>query len=387
MRSKSNSKWNADCVFTDWFGDSSPLGVLTSSIANVVGTVFRNMWLQREIADVSWGGVIHFENVKLANVTISTAHVVSTSASDYQPIPGYDAYYDPEDDAEFDVEFVSVPVANRGLFGEEFRIGDQIMSDCLSRDALNDTILPGCPPSSVQRRREREAQRVLPLDYGYDDFYRIDDYIPTQDDPWLLAVEAELGPLPPPPPGWPPFKVTPPENPVVRTSLAELRPVPPGIKVPQLELTPEAVGPFRKSPDGTVASSAWVSLVVVAALVVGIAAAAALWAARTLRQPPAAPPRSSTDVFAHPWPRRFPYWTVRLLPPDRDAWYLQLTDLSPGASSLCCLCGLASSFKFIVTMHACRLNSFHLSCRPKAICDATHGTSPTGIQQGSLKRT
>ena len=337
MRSRSSSKWYADCIFTDWFGDSSPLGVFGWSIANVVGTVFRNMWLQREIADVSWGGVVHFESVKLANVTISTAHVVSTSASDYLPILGYDAYYNPEDDAEFDVELESVPVADRGMFGEEFRIGDQFMSDCLALADPNDTILPGCPPLSVQRRQEREAQRVSWRNYGVYGFYRTSDHIPTQDDPWLVAVEAELWPLLPPPPGWPPFRVTTPENPVERTSLAELHPVPPGTMVPQLEMTPVAAGTFRMPPSRDRAASGSVSLVVVAAVVVGIAAAAALWAARTLRQPPAAPSHSSADVFAphgfadvvaHPWPRRFPYWTVRLLPPDRDAWYLHFMDLS-----------------------------------------------------------
>ena len=279
------------------------------------------MWLHVELADVSFGGLVHFENAELANVSLSHGKIVSTSENDVIE-QSYDTpFYYAEDDAEYDVDFVPVPIADRGIFGEEFRIGDQIMSDCLFMNAMRDTVIPGCPPSSVQRRLEIAMQRVLPHSYtpDYDDWNNIDDYIPTQADPWLLAVEAELGPLPPPPQGWPPFKVTPPENPIERTSLTMQLPVPPGTMLPQLELTLAPMGSVQNPQSGEGVPSAWVSLVVIAALVVGIAAAAALWAARTLRQPPPAPPRSSADVVAHPWPRRFPYWTVRLLPPDRDA--------------------------------------------------------------------
>ena len=294
------------------------------------------MWLHVELADVSRGSVVHFENVSLANISLSQSRIVSTTANDYE----YDEYvamlYYADDDADYDVAFMPVPLEQRSMFGEEFRIGDQIMSDCLNLNAGNGTLLPGCPPSSAQRRVEMAMQQArVRLDRNLtsltDEWDSIDDYIPTQDDPWLLAVEAELGLLPPPPPGWPPFKVAPPDDPVERSSLTVQRPVP--AMVPQLEMTLVAADTFRKPPSGSGDSSAWVSLVVVVALVAGIAAAAALWAARALRQPPPAPPRSSADVFAHPWPRRFPYWTVRLLPPDRTAWVRSVPSSNPRETS------------------------------------------------------
>ena len=314
-------EWHADCIFTDWAGNASPLGLFYSSIANVVDTVFRNMWLHVELADVSFGGVAHFENATLANVSLSHGKIVSTSNNDYTEAVGFMMEYYAEDDADFDVEFTPVPLNQRGMFGEEFRVGNQTMSDCVILPVVNGTILPGCPPSSVQRRLELAMRGIGPQDDSTfaADWYNIDDYLLTKDDAWLLAVEAELGPLPPPPEGWPPFTVKPIKEPVERTSLAPQLVEAPWTMVPALGVMPLAVATPRQAPirEGTLGKR--VILVVVAAVLVSIAAAAALWAARTLSDARSLQPRPevgmccSADVFAHPWPRRFPYWTVRLL--------------------------------------------------------------------------
>ena len=146
----------ADCIFTEWAGGDSPLQLLMYSISNVVDTVFRNMGLDVEIADVSDGGVVHFDNVKLANVSLANGQIVSTSRNDFRlrDINAPVNYYTPEDDAEFDVEYKRVPVSERGMFGEDFLISNQTMSDCVNMRVTSDTVMPGCPPSSVQRRQD-----------------------------------------------------------------------------------------------------------------------------------------------------------------------------------------------------------------------------------------
>ena len=141
----------------------------------------------------------------------------------------------------------------------------------------------------------------------------------TAEDSWLVALQAALRPLPPPPPGWPPFDVTPPEDPVFRTELTDPRPVPPGTKVPPLQRTPRAVVPadhakgaaqtFRLRPDP--GRCALATLVAVVVLVVAFAAGAVLGAAWTLRRRSKDDLRGSGAAFSRPWPRRFPYWTVR----------------------------------------------------------------------------
>lgn len=88
----------------------SPLGV-HASVAAVHNTVFRNMRLGVELADVSYEGTIHFSNVSLANVTLTQGRVVATTASDYSyESASGDLFYEPEDDVKYDVEVTPVLV-------------------------------------------------------------------------------------------------------------------------------------------------------------------------------------------------------------------------------------------------------------------------------------
>eukprot|EP00892_Ulva_mutabilis_P004140 jgi/Ulvmu1/2098/UM125_0001.1 len=143
-----------DCIFTDWAGSTSIITLKFQSICNVRNTVFRNMHLQVEIADVSFAGIVRFENVSLANVTLEHGAVVSTTLNDYGPAVGSYLTYYAEDDEDFDVEIQPVPPSERGVFGEEFVIVEQTMSDCVYLLAAAGTVFPGCPQSSLMARND-----------------------------------------------------------------------------------------------------------------------------------------------------------------------------------------------------------------------------------------
>ena len=144
----------ADCIFSNWSGFHSPLTINYQSVANVRNTVFRNMALAVEIADVSYEGMVRFANVSFANVTLELAHgaVVSTTLNDYQEAIGFYLTYYAEDDAAYDVVLETVPAGEGGVFGAEFRIEEQTLSDCIYLLARAGTVLPGCPCETLAAR-------------------------------------------------------------------------------------------------------------------------------------------------------------------------------------------------------------------------------------------
>eukprot|EP00892_Ulva_mutabilis_P000954 jgi/Ulvmu1/1085/UM106_0001.1 len=150
-----------ECVFTDWAGFHSPFTVKFQSHGNIRNSVFRNMHLEVEIADVSFEGIVRFENVSLANVTLNRGAVVSTTLNDYQQPVGFYLTYYAEDDEDFDVEIQPVPPSERGVFGEEFVIVEQTMSNCLYLLTAVGTVWPGCPQSSLKARNDT-------IDRGFD---------------------------------------------------------------------------------------------------------------------------------------------------------------------------------------------------------------------------
>lgn len=216
----------ADSIFSDWAGFMSPLRINARSVANVRNTVFRNMQLSVEIADVSQTGTARFENVSFANVTLQHGAVVSTSFNDYTaPAAGYEVVYYAEDDANYDVEVRRLPHADAGVFGAEFVIDDDYMSDCIYMWAYG--VEPGCPEESVQQRDRLKARsqgnhaliRVLPEDYGEvndigsapgpageddataeyifpEDYaqHRFKHLLLTMDDPWIKESRSVLPP-------------------------------------------------------------------------------------------------------------------------------------------------------------------------------------------------
>lgn len=288
----------AGCVFTDWSGDASPLGVFFHGTAHVVDTVFRNMRLAVELADVSKAGIVRFANTRLANVTLEAGRLVSTSNNDYVSSEAGSDYY-ADDDEDFDVAFAPVPIEARSMFGEEFEIANQTMSDCVYIKAPPGTLLPGCPESSLQKRQEVIQRGLDQKSVSIDNnivWENVGSFL-DEGSPWLQAVMVSLGPLPPPPAASVPINVTPPAEPVMRSTLSMPLPVPPGAIVPPLERTPEAAAAADRAlpllrapprpPDGEEAQHSWVALVVAAVVIAVVAAAAVLWATHALRRRPA----------------------------------------------------------------------------------------------------
>ena len=73
----------ADCIFTDMSGAASMLGVHHDSVANVVNTTFRSMILSVELVDVSYLGIVRFDNVSLSDVTLQQGKIVGTTENDF----------------------------------------------------------------------------------------------------------------------------------------------------------------------------------------------------------------------------------------------------------------------------------------------------------------
>ena len=342
-------RWSAcvDCIFSDWMGAIPPLGLHLGSIGNVVDTVFRNMRLNVELVDVSDRGIVRMQNVSLANVTLTRGNVVTTGMNDYIQQKAFRVTYYAADDANYDIELTPVPVGERGMFGEEFVVEDDIMSDCLWLPRPRGAPMPGCPEASlaqrdavVRRGRSAAEQAEVPEDVypgyeGYEDYSveaRLDTGVLDASAPWLLAVRAALGPLPPPPPGWPPFAVTPPGEPVARTLITMPLPVPAAAMVPGFERTAAAVqqaqgsvAAIQASYTGTDGSdsgdSGAIAVAAVVALLAAVAAAAALYAAWHLRREKRAAAARREGLLSQRRPR-LPHWmsggmgtaTVRLSP-------------------------------------------------------------------------
>ena len=277
-------------------------------------TVFRSMRLDVELADVSSGGIVRFENAKLANVSLNHGKIVSTSWNDQDSEYGW--LENSVDGEDFDVEYIPVPVAERSMFGEEFLIADQIMRDCLY-NATDGEVLPGCPLAQAQGMSRQGRKEHGSSNNRYEN---IEEFLLTEDSLRRLQEHAGLKPMPPSPAGWPPFKMTPPANPVMRTSLTLPLPMPPGTAVPALVLTPEAAAAAhgamhasRQPPGRGEASRETFVLIVAAVLIAGTAAVASLWALLSLWHRSPKGQRKFGDEFERPWPHRFPCWTVRNL--------------------------------------------------------------------------
>ena len=144
---------HADCIFTDWAGFHSPLTIKFQSVMSVRNTIFRNMNLHVEIADVSFEGIVHFEDVRFANVTLEHGAVVSTTLNDYQQAIGFYVNYYADDDAEFDVQVSPVLPSEQGVFAEDFVVVNDTMSDCVYLLAIRGTVLPGCSKISLDARK------------------------------------------------------------------------------------------------------------------------------------------------------------------------------------------------------------------------------------------
>ena len=121
-----------------------------------------------EIVDVSYGGLVRFENVLFADAVLPDMHVVGTSMNDYRPPlhAGYDEHgvYYSTDDESYDVKTTVLPPNKVGVFDADRIIEIAVMSDCLFLEyEENDTTpQPGCPPESIQARQAVAARMSNP---------------------------------------------------------------------------------------------------------------------------------------------------------------------------------------------------------------------------------
>ena len=241
----------ADCIFTDMSGAMSTLGVHRDSVANIVNTTFRSTNLSVELVDVSYLGIVRFDNVSLSDVTLQQGKVVGTTENDFHYSTEMEISYYPEDDQHYDVHITEVQGQERDTLGVEFIIEEQVMSDCVYVFVGKDTVLPGCPEASRGKRAEMlqrgQADEGVPGNrfyYEYDDGTMhqemlFEDRLLRPDAPWLQALQAALGPLPLAPPEWPPFDLPPPAASNNQSSVTKTFPVPEHVLHP-LSLTPEA---------------------------------------------------------------------------------------------------------------------------------------------------
>lgn len=203
---------HADCILTDWGGELSPLTIVGTNAATVRNTTFRNMKLQVEIADVSFGGSVRFEGVSLKGHT-GPAVVGTTSKlapyDDDDCYLYYDAYVeDWVDDQEgdrpcrrslYDVLCESVedpcPDGQHHTFAaDDCSIRNETMSDCLFLQDRLSLPLPGCPAESVPARnatRLRESGRSA-LEIKREESLNCTKVVPTPpptgSEAWIAAV-------------------------------------------------------------------------------------------------------------------------------------------------------------------------------------------------------
>lgn len=141
----------ADCTFTDWTGFASPLNIAFQSIGSVRNSTFRNMHLQSEIADVSFNGTAHFEDVRFANVTLKHGFVIGTTLNDDQQATGDYIQYNGDDEAvHSDMTLSPVKEVDSGVLGVELVIENDAVSDCTFMHAAEDVLgRPGCSAAAA----------------------------------------------------------------------------------------------------------------------------------------------------------------------------------------------------------------------------------------------
>ena len=120
------------------------------SVTHIRNSVFGNTSIAVELVDVSHGGIVRFNSLALANVSLTHGAVVSTTTNDYEVVG--DVVYYASDDAQYDVPLELVPPGAQTKFGADFVIADATMSDCLYLLAKDGDVFPGCPVESVAGR-------------------------------------------------------------------------------------------------------------------------------------------------------------------------------------------------------------------------------------------
>lgn len=145
------------------------------SLMAIQSTVFWNVLItgQANIVDVSHGGTALLSQVALANVHSSTASVVGTTCSDYYnedcacPYLYESQEYGDSGGTSFNAYVTPVDERDRSMFGEEFLIKHEFVSDCAhvpSKQSQASVVLPGCTETPLASLRVSAGQACVDSD-------------------------------------------------------------------------------------------------------------------------------------------------------------------------------------------------------------------------------
>ena len=148
--------------------------------ASFNNTTFHDIDLKSELIDVSYGGAVKMENVRLTDVNLRnvTGPIISTSGNDNAMCPGAlspssSALVAPEsteelyleyDDDMYDLQAEAVATSEAGE-GRSLVVNSGKMSDCLRVEwtcgLFEKRAPPGCPAKTLQMRSDLEQQRCM----------------------------------------------------------------------------------------------------------------------------------------------------------------------------------------------------------------------------------
>ena len=182
-------QWNADSVFAGLVGRAPPFLFAFGTHATFMNCMFKDVVLPRsELFDVSHYGSVSLINCHFANITTGRQeNLVDTSYNDFHPVRPYagyirrdidgfyndyaldlyKGYYGDLDHINYDVLFAPAASDAEEVYGSDYFIHNQTMSDCLASSlGATQFVLPGCPGGSVNVRRQRAIEEQAGIAYA-----------------------------------------------------------------------------------------------------------------------------------------------------------------------------------------------------------------------------
>eukprot|EP00892_Ulva_mutabilis_P008118 jgi/Ulvmu1/5679/UM024_0026.1 len=172
VRSRTSALFQ-DCIFVNLVGRDPPFLIASGTYATFRNCLFRSVSLPRsELFDVSFLGTVSLQSCYFSDMS-SFNGLVDTTYNDYTPYDGdynlryFDSDYNSmsgfrsaingdDDHAGYDIALASAPDAVAALYGTQFVVMNETLSDCLAAQFhASDFVLPGCPSESVSERRAR----------------------------------------------------------------------------------------------------------------------------------------------------------------------------------------------------------------------------------------
>ena len=162
-------------------------------------------------------GYAQFTSVTLAHVTLQQGRIVSITYNDYREASQEICAHTnmPKMTKGLTLNWRRCHQAMRGALGCSFVIEDSEMSDCVTVQYGVKEALPGCPEEALPCRREclvaMDPAEVDAMFAGPQATVKRGPLLSAVE-PWALQLRLRLGPLPLPPPDWPPCAVSLPVN-------------------------------------------------------------------------------------------------------------------------------------------------------------------------------